>query len=435
MGGQALVQVINVLSGLIIIRTLPRDTAYAWFTIASSMMAVISLLSDSGTGAAANALGGASWRDRYRFTQVIQSVLRFRRKLAILAAGVGIPWAVVLFNRVGAGWQDMGIVISLIVLSAWPATSAQVLGVVNRLHSRYAAQVYVEVVGAATRLLLTSAALVPVLLLYDSPKQEEGMEQSLLRYGFVAAVLAACLPSFLSLRILKNQVADILVPSAVETREFDQSIKRSVRHIYPTSIYYCLQGQLATWLISIFGGAGKVADFGALSRLAAIFSVIGAPIFQIAGPSFARCTEKRALLRQLVKVLVAHLAISGVVLFIVIVWPNQILNILGAQYEHLEHELFLFVVMSLLAGVYSIQGAVVTARGWIRHSYLAIPVGVLSQTGLIFVLPLDNLSGVLWFNILSIVPNLVVGSFMIFNGFVGVYGPFGFDATIDRPQS
>lgn len=428
MGGQALVQGVNVLSGLIIIRALPRDTAYAWFTIASSMMAVISLLSDAGTGAAANALGGAVWRDKFRFTQTIQSVFRYRKKLALLAAGVGVPWAVILFNRVGTGWLDMGIVISLIVVSAWPATSSQVLGAVNRLYSRYMAQVYVEVVGAATRLLLTSATLVPVLLLYGSPKNGASFGPSLLRYGFVAAVLAACLPSFLSLKILKKQVAGILVPGVADTREFDLSIRKSIKHLYPTSIYYCLQGQLATWLVSFFGGAGKVADFGALSRLAAIFSILGAPIQQIAGPSFARCAEKHTLIRQLTKVIGAHLGVSLVLLFIVTIWPHPVLSIIGPQYDHLENELFLFVLMSLLAGVYAIQGAVVTARGWVRHSYLVIPAGILSQIGLAFLLPLDTLSGVLWFNILSIIPNLLVGAFMIFKGFAGDYGAFVFEA-------
>jgi len=66
-----------------------------------------------------------------------------------------------------------------------------------------------------------------------------------------------------------------------------------VRKQAPHSIYYCLQGQITVWLISIFGNADSVADVGALSRLAVVFSVLGALSSEIVFPAFARIQDAR----------------------------------------------------------------------------------------------------------------------------------------------
>lgn len=54
----------------------------------------------------------------------------------------------------------------------------------------------------------------------------------------------------------------------------------------PNCIFLCVQGQLSTWLISLFATSSEVADLGALSRIAILFAVIGGPVTQFVAPAF-----------------------------------------------------------------------------------------------------------------------------------------------------
>ena len=56
----------------------------------------------------------------------------------------------------------------------------------------------------------------------------------------------------------------------------------------PHSIYFCLQGQITVWLISIFGSADNVANVGALGRLAVLFLIVSSVSVEVILPAFSR---------------------------------------------------------------------------------------------------------------------------------------------------
>src|SRR2546427_8587715 len=75
---QAGVQTIGFLSGILLIRCLVQRE-YAYFTIANTMQATISVLADIGISIGLVSIGGRVWQDRYRFGQLINTALQLRR--------------------------------------------------------------------------------------------------------------------------------------------------------------------------------------------------------------------------------------------------------------------------------------------------------------------------------------------------------------------
>ncbi|MBA2430508.1 MAG: hypothetical protein H0V56_00150, partial [Chthoniobacterales bacterium] len=85
--GQAGVQLISFLSGILLVRYLDQRE-YAYFTIANTMQGTINVLADVGISVGLVSIGGHVWQDRSRFGQLITTALRMRRRLGAVAAVV-----------------------------------------------------------------------------------------------------------------------------------------------------------------------------------------------------------------------------------------------------------------------------------------------------------------------------------------------------------
>jgi hypothetical protein len=93
------------------------------------------------------------------------------------------------------------------------------------------------------------------------------------------------------------------------------------------------------------------------------------------------------------------------------------LFVLGAKYAHLERELLLMVggaVVIALTGTFWTLNA---SKAWIAGSWLYIPLTVVTQIALIPVTDFSSVRGVLIFNLLSAVPNLLLNLALSIRGF------------------
>jgi O-antigen/teichoic acid export membrane protein len=179
-------------------------------------------------------------------------------------------------------------------------------------------------------------------------------------YCFIVVVLAACVSHLVYYGLVRRQAGQVLLPGIPDTDAYDADIRQKVRHMYPFTLFNCLQGQLSVGLISLFGASAQVADLGALSRLIVVFGLAGAPLVQIAIPSFARSRDRRQLLAQFRKVCALYALFATGIMGLAILLPTPILWLLGPQYSHLGNELR-FTVLGMVTppspGVYSWRAA------------------------------------------------------------------------------
>lgn len=412
LGAQGLAQLCNALSGLLVVRFLPRESAYAWFTVASSTLIMVALLSDSGVAGALQAVGGPLWEDRTKFSAVVHAAHRRQRWLILAAVAFGVSWMLVLLRPLHASAAVMTGAALLVILAAWPAATGALLSHVNRIHARLRPQLVAELSSAVTRLTLTVAAV--GLLWWLSG----GTLAAWPELAFLCVLAAAVAATWVLCFLVQRSAADLVDVSSERSEELDGRVRSIVAGSVVFTLYYGLQGQVSTWLMSLTGASAQVADVGALGRLALLFSLATAPVVQFAMPAFARCRERDKLRRQLCLTVGMFLLFSASILLLVTVLPEPFLWLLGPQYAHLTTELRLAVLVPALTGLCGITWGLVMARGWIRHSSWVAPVGLAAQAVGLFLFDLKTVTGVLGFNLFILLPILLFAVLVIWRTFV-----------------
>jgi O-antigen/teichoic acid export membrane protein len=381
---QLIVQALNAVAGFLMVRSLDKPN-YAWFTIISGMSAALSVLADSGIGSAVTAIGGSIWQDKKALSSLITAALKLRLKMAALAALLVAPLSVWMLMRNNAPLSEALILTVIVLLPIWHLSTAAVLNVVNRLYSRTWQLQIADLAPALIRALLT-LLLVAVGLI--SP---------------LSAVLALLVSQAIQYFIVHQQVRPYIseTPDLDAIQLYSGRVLTVIKQLYPNCLFVCIQGQLATWLISIFATTNEVADLGALNRLGIIFAVLGGPVGQYIAPAFARTQIARRLKAMFGTVLTGYILFCT--LFLIVIWlkGDLFLWLLGDKYQHLHAELLLVVLGMSLASINSIVWALNFAKGWVCYAWLSIPLTIFSQVASAFFIPLNSVSGLALFTILS----------------------------------
>ncbi|HYV04694.1 MAG TPA: polysaccharide biosynthesis protein [Blastocatellia bacterium] len=386
----------GVASGILLVRTLSQ-TEYAFFTLGFSMLSTMSILADSGIGIALSSIGGRVWQDRERFGQLINTALRLRRYLAAIAVVVVTPISVWLLIRSGASpVYAAGITLTLLAGLNYQLLSG-VLMIVPRLHSQIKRVQTLDALAAAVRLAVVVAAYFIFL-------------------NAEVAILATIVSVIVQYVLLRRWVKGDVNLAAPVSREDQAAMLGIVKHQAPNAVFFCLQGQLTVWLISIFGRTQNIAEVGALGRLGMIFSVIGAVMTSIVLPAFARCQSPRELRIRYFQVCGAFLLLGLSLITAAAVFPDQFLWILGSKYAHLKHELLLMMIMAAVNSLVSTMWSLNSTKARIKYSWLNIPGVVLTQIVLLTLLDVSTVHGVILFGIFSLLPTFLLNSALTFRG-------------------
>lgn len=386
-GGFALVQLfvqgLNAVAGFLLVRTLEKPD-YAWFTIAGSMSAALAVLTDAGIVSAVTSIGGAIWHDKASLKGLLQAALRLRMKFALISSVIIAGISIWLLLHNGAELSSALALTALVLAPVWQASTTAIFNIVNRLQSRTRQLQVADLVPALVRTLLTVAL---VLLGGLTPQTA------------LVAVLVAHLTQY---AIVRSQVVPLLGGlQATGMAEHTARIWEVVHQLLPNCIFICIQGQLTTWIISVFATTSEVSDLGALNRLAIIFAVLAGPMAQFVFPSFARASDKKRMWAMVVA-LVAGTAAFSIVLLTFAWWQGQwFLAILGGKYAHLRWELVLVLAGMALTNVAGFVWGMNVARGWIRFVWLNIPLTVVVQIVTACLLPLNSVAGLAWFTIVT----------------------------------
>ena len=395
---QAGVQVIGFLSGILLVRWLSQRE-YAYFTIANTMQGTINLLADIGISVGLVSIGGRVWHDRHRFGELINTGLAVRRRLGALAIVVVTPIMYFMLVKNGASNLYSAVLIAVVLAGLVIQLSIGVLSVVPRLRSDIGRIQIIDVTGAIVRLLLLTA------LLFIS-----------LNAGVAVAVASAVfLLQYAMLRHYVTGVVDLSAPANPEDRH---EIIRLTRHLAANAVFYCLQGQITIFLISFFAHrVSAVAEVGALGRLAMIFTVLSNLLANVFVPAFARCQSRRKLRWLYAAILGGVVAFSLVVVGFAAIFPEQFLFVLGSKYAHLRYELLLMVGGAVVGSLTGTFWALNASKAWVAGAWLYIPLTLATQIALIPYTNFSSVTGVLMFNLLSAVPNLLLNAVLSYRGF------------------
>src|ERR1700726_2146522 len=385
---QGVVQIIGFLSGILLVRSLDLHE-YAYFTIANTMQGTINLLADIGISVGLVSIGGRVWQDRHRFGQLISTALSVRRKLGAVAIIIVTPVLYFLLVKNGASFFYTAVLVIAVLAGLLIQLSLGVLDVVPRLRSDIARIQSIDLTGAIARLLVL------VTLMYF-----------FLNAGVAVAVATATL--LLQYAMLRKYVAGVIDLDAPENAE----------DLPANAVFYCWQGQIRVFPISFFARrTSSVAEVGALGRLAMIFAVLSNLLTNVFVPAFARCQSARKL-RWLYAAIIGGVgAFSLLVLCGAEIFPDQFLFVLGSKYAHLHRELLLMVGGAVLSALTGTFWALNASKPWVAGSWLYIPLTLATQIALIPYTDFSSVMGVLTFNLISAIPNLLLNIALSYRGF------------------
>ncbi len=387
-GAQVSIQAIGLLSGIIVIRLLSTEE-YAFYTLANTMLGVMTVLTDSGIGAGVTAEGGKVWKSSEKMGVVLNTGMDLRKKFAVGSLLLATPILIYLLHHHGASWW-MSL---LIVLSLVPALIGSLSG---------------------------SIFMIPMKLRQDiKPLQGNLIKESLGRFSLILslfllpwtfiAILASGIPRlYMNIRLkkLSKGYVDWNQPIDLEVRT---RILAIVKRIMPGAIYYCVSGQISIWLLSIFGTTASVAQIGALGRIAVALTVLNTLFGRLVFPRFARLEQNtKVLLKRFLQIMAALTIVCSFIITGVYLFSNQILWVLGDQYQSLNFALVLSMTSSIIGLLSGAIFRMSTHRGWAVHPGLSIPVSIGAIIIGAMIMDVSQLEGILKFNIFVVVVQLVL---------------------------
>lgn len=385
---QAGVQLLGFAAGLLIVRTLPKHE-YAFYTIGNTMLSAILVLADSGIGSALSAIGGRVWQDSRRLGSLLNTALQLRRQLGVFTVVAVVPVLIWLLAQNGASRLTIvGLVVAVLAGSGLELIT-RVYAVGLRLRSEIRLIQKQAMIAAVVKLAIVAIALFIFM-------------------NALIAILSVVIGYAVQFLMLRRWAHRELDPDAPPDPAMRSEIVAVLKREAPHSIYYCLQGQITVWLISIFGNADSVANVGALGRLAVVFSLLFTVAVEVVLPAFARIQSVVLLRRRWIQIVAGCLVLSVLSVAIVAMFPRQILSILGHQYNGLAAEGVLMTASAVVSTMAALLWTVNCARAWILPPAVLIPCTIAVQISGIWILDLSTVRGVLLFSIYTWVPSIVL---------------------------
>ncbi len=390
---QVVVQVLGFVAGIVLLRDMDQ-LQFGYYSLAVSMVGVANVLLDLGLGTAVLAIGGRSMAEPGRLAGLVGDAFSLQRQLAVVSSVLLLPIFAAMFAGQGLATANV-IALSLLAFacSAFNVRNQVALSIV-RLKGNLPLQQQLEVGVNAGKLLLVLAA---ALIYLDS--------RVAVAVNFVAAAAMFVL--------LRNYLSRHVGTVGKIAHEHDGALRSFIRRQAPNSLYYCASGQIAIWLVGFQGHTNRVAEVGALGRLALVFTLIGSVVAVLVQPYFARTTARRELIVSFLALNGFFAALTAVLTGFAAALPSAMLWILGPRYSTLTKELIWMVLSASLAAWSGAIYSVGAARGWVVPSYLILPLGIGSIAMSVWLIDVSTVIGVFMMNTVSVaVATLLVTSFV-----------------------
>jgi len=393
---QLIIQALGFISGILVIRLLPTSE-YALYTLANTMLGTMTLLTDGGINTGVMVQGGKVWQDRERLGVVMNTGMDLRRKFAVGSLIVAVPVLFFLLRHHNASMLMSGLIVLSLIPAFFAALSGSLLEIAPKLRQDIVSLQKNQIVSNIFRLIMLSGTIFIFPFSY-------------------LAIFSAGLPQMWynwRLRKISKAYADL-------TQKPDSAIRKEilivVKRVLPGAIYYCIYGQITIWLISFFGTTEAIAQIGALSRLTILLSLFTTIFTVLIVPRFARLDESsKYILLHFYKIQVGLLVLSACIVFFVMIFPAQILSVLGKSYSGLNTEIILITISSCLSLCAGITNSISLSRGWVISPMVSIGISILTQVMLLFILDLSETKNVLIFSII----NYLIAYLMLLIYFIG----------------
>jgi hypothetical protein len=391
---ELITQALSLSAGFLLIRLMEKQD-YGLLTIANSLQAALIMLIDSGISVGVMAVGGSFFADRIQYGKLIATAIRLRTYLAGVSIATIAPLSIwLLLQQKTELLSAITITIAILLIGY--------LQIQQGIHL-----VTVRLAGKANQLQF--------LNLLSALARWGGIGFCFFWLGVNSQnilctwVVIAAFQNFVTVRIVKPHYSQDEAPD----KKYKKALITSAIKIFPGSLYLMLQSQLVIWVLTVFGEVSAIADLGALSRLAMVFIVASSVMVNIVTPRFSQIDSRLLPIRYL-QIIGAWLLFCSLIVLYTGFFPESILWILGEKYGYLKLELLLMVVSAALSVVSGHIWSLNASRGWIPAPWRYIPILLVGQVLLMWLIGISSLKEVLLANIGIGVGGLIIHGWVSF---------------------
>jgi len=389
---------LSTISGILVVRWLsPQE--YALFVTVSAFLITINAFTDAGLTNAVMTELRQVISSKVNSGIVMASGAKLRRVFYLIVYPLALPISAYGLFQQDVQWLEIGILISVMVVTSVLLMEASLCLVPIRLNQLNAREALVNISASLVRLTLICS------LLLVAPTALTGLFA-----GLVAAIVA-----FLGLKSIANK---LFIRNLAPDPECVSNIAKFVKITFPSALYFSFSSQIAVWLALLFSNAQGIAAVGALGRIGLLMSVVPAIFGAVIIPRFAKAKEEYStiVVRYWLSI-VALVVMIAVFLLPMFVAPSSVLSLLGSDFAHLQRELQICMFGSGIYCLYAGLHGLCISRGWAPPAHYLVMTSLVSQIILISIFDSSTVSGILWITGLSYLPGVV---FYLFTAIAGL---------------
>jgi O-antigen/teichoic acid export membrane protein len=363
--GQVAAQLLNVLSGFLIVRWLTIGD-YARYGLVYSFQSTTNVLIDLGFSTTIIALVGSNWNE----PKIIGKYVRAGRSLRNASLTVVFPLAALIFFRLTLNlkWDALTQIsfIGSILVAVYCSGVQAYYGVTLLLRRKLSAYYRLQVFSALIR--TAGCFLIYRLHLLNAP---------------TAVWINVLAIAFLALGYSRASKPLMEMPARPDSQAKQQIIQTMVPHL-PSLIFFALQAQISVFLIATFGQAKAIGEVSALARLGQMFVFLGASNPALIEPWLARSPKDKLFGRFLLVTTAATLLVFALVI-VSLIAPGVFLSLLGANYSNLKVEVTWQLITSGVFYVMSVVWTASTSRRFIYWTTSWFNIAALLVTEVLFI--------------------------------------------------
>ncbi|MDQ6991705.1 MAG: hypothetical protein Q9M11_08250 [Mariprofundaceae bacterium] len=388
LGGQAMVQIINFATALILLRLLSIEE-YALFIIANLFLNIGSTGSDLNLSNALVTYGARIVGDRKGLSGLYALIEKMRTKLFVLITL--IICIIAPFTIRGHEWSYLIVleILITVLLIVWFQQKVTMRTMIFNIHHDSLGIFQTSMTGALTRLICSA------VFCFFFPFA-------------VVAILSVFLSAYVSAWIAKKRCAIYLDEASNPDVSCKEKVNKYIYPMMPAAVYYLFQGQISIFLISIFGDTNSIAELGALTRFGQVFLLIGALNGFLFQPIFSRIQNRKEFIQKSALVMGILIVFFYLVMLSAYVKPDWWLLLLGDKYANLQDEVPIAFAGPIATYMYGMFFAMLVSRAFTQGQNWYVLATLGAQVIFIITVGVDTTHNALLFNFVSAATSMLV---------------------------
>lgn len=346
--GQGVLQAVNILAGLYLVRTLSLD-AYAQFGLALGFQQTVGMLMDLGFASTIIPLVGDQGSNKALVGKYVRAAKHLRDRAFLILAPIAMVVFVAIMRKHGWSWFSQTMLVGSVLLAVYSSGKCAYYSVPLFLYGKLKDYYLPQTLSGIGRLVLLVCLRVVGALT-----------------GWTAAI-ATALNVTVNSRLLQKASHSQLEWPAEDDPTIDREVLRYVLPAIPALVFSAFQMQSSIFLISVFGQTASIAQVSALGRLSQLFGILTVFNAIVVEPAMAKLPRNKVLSRYFFLVLIALLACMPIVL-LAFAAPGPVLWLLGSKYSGLQSVVGWAMLTGSLNYISTLIWIMNRARKWVLWS-------------------------------------------------------------------